>query len=94
MWTGKRQIIGFQDGRIVLHGFNVWLRAVILTICTGKFIEKEVTQFIREECGKLPQLNRAVNADLKAIATNSSTQDILKVKHAYTKPQAPKTQVN
>jgi hypothetical protein len=42
-------------------------------------IEKEVTQFIREECGKLPQLSRMMNADLKAIATDASTKDILKV---------------
>jgi hypothetical protein len=48
----------------------------------GKFIEKEVTQFIREECGKLPQLNRTMDVDLKAIATNGSRQDIAKVKHA------------
>jgi hypothetical protein len=46
----------------------------------GKFIEKEVTQFIREECGKLPQLSRVMNADLKSIATNSSAPDILKVR--------------
>ena len=48
----------------------------------GKFIEKEAPQFIREECGKLPQLSRVMNVDLKAIATQSSTQDILKVNPA------------
>jgi hypothetical protein len=45
----------------------------------GKHVEKEVTLYLREECGRLPQLSRMMNADLKAIATNASVQDTLKV---------------
>ena len=45
----------------------------------GKHVEKEVTLYLREECGRLPQLSRMMNADLKAIATNGSVQDTLKV---------------
>jgi len=44
-----------------------------------KYIEKEVLQYIREECGRLPSLGRKMDADLKAIATSGSSQDILKI---------------
>lgn len=44
-----------------------------------RYIEKEVLQYIREECGRLPSLGRSMNADLKAIATTGSSQDILKM---------------
>jgi protein HOOK3 len=44
-----------------------------------KHIEKEATLYVREECGKLPKLGREMNADLKAIATNGSSQEILKL---------------
>lgn len=44
-----------------------------------RYIEKEVLQYIREECGRLPGLGRTMDVDLKAIATNGSNQDIWKM---------------
>ncbi|KAF2672157.1 hypothetical protein BT63DRAFT_452651 [Microthyrium microscopicum] len=44
-----------------------------------KFIEKEVLQYIRDECGRLTNLGRVMHADLKAIATESSKDNIVKV---------------
>jgi hypothetical protein len=76
--------------RSLLH----FVACSLLTISKGKFIEKEVSQFIRDECGKLPQLSRTMNADLKAIATNSSTHDILKVNMHIKGLQAPRTLVH
>lgn len=35
--------------------------------------------FIRDECGKLPELSKRMNPDLKAIAIDASTEQIVQV---------------
>ena len=60
---------------------------IVYTVChghclihsTGRQIEKDINQYLRDECGKLPQLDRQMNVDLKSIATTASTSEILKV---------------
>ena len=46
---------------------------------TVKHINRMVTTYIRDECGKLPFLSRAMNPDLKMIATEGSQEDTIKV---------------
>jgi protein HOOK3 len=38
-----------------------------------------VTTYIRDECDKLPFLSKKMSPDLKAIAIDGSTQNIVKV---------------
>lgn len=45
-----------------------------------KHINRTVTTYIRDECDKLPFLSKKMNPDLKAIAIDGSTQNIIKVR--------------
>lgn len=40
-----------------------------------KYINRAVTTYIREECGKLPELSKRIDPDLKAIAIDASAED-------------------
>ncbi|QDS76980.1 hypothetical protein FKW77_005688 [Venturia effusa] len=44
-----------------------------------KHIDRLVTTYIREECGKLPHLSKSLNPDLKAIAIDGSPQHTIKL---------------
>ena len=44
-----------------------------------KHIDRVVTTYIRDECDKLHFLSKKMTPDLKAIAIDGSTQNVIKV---------------
>jgi len=51
-----------------------------------KYINRMVTTYIRDECDKLPFLSKKMSPDLKAIAIDGSTQNIIKVSCSTAQP--------
>lgn len=46
---------------------------------TVKHIDRLVTTYIRDECERLPYLSKSLNPDLKAVATDGSPENVIKV---------------
>ena len=46
---------------------------------TVKHIDRLVATYIRDECDQLPYLSKSLNPDLKAVATDGSPENVIKV---------------